>query len=217
MRLYFSVIAAAILLLASSANAALTWTATATASGGDINNMLDGDTLTIDITLRSDAEGVYGFGGAAYGYDPGSVILDGPNSYGAVNALNSICFGGMCFGGMTDQLAGNQPVVQGAEVQFFNGVSITAVTGTGAADEVSNVPGFAVGDGQFRLTFSVDATTTIQIGDGGSGDGAIGNGGLPLASNNTSVTVTVPEPTAIASSLAALGSVFAVVGLRRRP
>ncbi|MBJ22952.1 MAG: hypothetical protein CL933_26375, partial [Deltaproteobacteria bacterium] len=68
MRLYFSVIAAAILLLASSANAALTWTATATASGGDINNMLDGDTLTIDITLRSDAEGVYGFGGAAYGY-----------------------------------------------------------------------------------------------------------------------------------------------------
>jgi hypothetical protein len=216
MRLYFSVIAAAILLLASSANAALTWTATATASGGDINNMLDGDTLTIDITLRSDAA-VYGFGGAAYGYDPGSVTLDGANSYGAVNALNAMCFGGTCYGGMADQLAGHQPLVQGAEVQFFNGVSVTAINGTGAADEQSNVPGFAAGDGQFRLAFTVHSSSTIQIGDGGSGDGAIGNGGLPLASNNTSVTVTVPEPTAIASSLAALGSVFAVVGLRRRP
>ncbi len=196
MRLYFSVIAAAILLLASSANAALTWTATATASGGDINNMLDGDTLTIDITLRSDAEGVFGFGGAAYGYAPGSVTLDGPNSYGAPNVLNTICVPAAgCFGGMADQLAGNQPVLQGAEVQFFNGVSITAVTGTGAADEVSNVPGFAVGDGQFRLAFTVHASSTIQIGDGGSGDGAIGNGGASLASNNTSVAFSViPEP-----------------------
>ena len=196
MRLYFSVIAAAILLLASSANAALTWTATATASGGDINNMLDGDTLTIDITLRSDAEGVYGFGGAAYGYDPGSVTLDGANSYGAPNVLNTVCVPAAgCFGGMTDQLAGNQPVVQGAEVQFFNGVSITPVTGTGAADEQSNVPGFAVGDGQFRLAFTVHSSSTIQIGDGGSGDGAIGNGGASLASNNTSVAFSViPEP-----------------------
>ncbi|MBJ20284.1 MAG: hypothetical protein CL933_12815 [Deltaproteobacteria bacterium] len=185
-----------VVMFASAASAELTWTATATASGGDINNMTPGDTVTIDITLRSDAEGVYGFGGAAYGYDLESVTLDGANSYGAVNVLNTICVAGpMCFGGMTDQLAGNQPVVQGAEVQFFNGVSITPVTGTGAADEQSNVPGFAVGDGQFRLTFTVHANSTIQIGDGGSGDGAIGNGGASLASNNTSVAFSViPEP-----------------------
>ena len=185
-----------VVMFASAASAELTWTATATASGGDINNMTPGDTLTIDITLRSDAEGVFGFGGAAYGYDPGSVTLDGPNSYGAPNVLNTVCVAGpMCFGGMTDQLAGNQPVVQGAEVQFFNGVSITAVNGTGAADEQSNVPGFAVGDGQFRLAFTVHASSTIQIGDGGSGDGAIGDGGASLASNNTSVAFAViPEP-----------------------
>ncbi|MCP4906566.1 MAG: PEP-CTERM sorting domain-containing protein [bacterium] len=60
---------------------------------------------------------------------------------------------------------------------------------------MSNVPGFAVGDGQFRLAFTVHASSTIQIGDGGSGDGAIGNGGASLASNNTSVAFSViPEP-----------------------
>ena len=65
-----------IAILASSlspvaAQAAITWTVDATASGGDLNNMSSGDTLLIDITVRSDGEAVTSIGGSVYGFTVG--------------------------------------------------------------------------------------------------------------------------------------------------
>ena len=53
MRLFVSIIATAMFFAASAASAAVSYTVDATASGGDLNNMMPGDTLTLDITMRS--------------------------------------------------------------------------------------------------------------------------------------------------------------------
>ena len=56
MRLFTSLIAtAAILFSASTAFASATWSVSATASGGDLNAMAVGDTLTLDIKLETSA------------------------------------------------------------------------------------------------------------------------------------------------------------------
>jgi hypothetical protein len=107
----------------------------------------------------------------------------------------------------------------GILVQFATGASVTGVATTGTVDEgVDGVGGSA----QFQLVFTVpaaapDGSTTITLGSVPLyGNATIGAGGDILVTNNASVTLTVPEPAAIASSLAALGSVFGVVAIRRR-
>jgi len=201
-----------VVMSAFAASAEITWTVDATASGGDINNMTPGDTVTIDVTLRSDGVTIFGVGGAAYGYDLGAIAI-APGGLTSSSALNQVCVPSAgCFGGLesSQEIAQDGPT----EIQFFNAVSTTGSTFTGEIDE-GVVTGVS-GDPQFHLVFTVNETTSINIGDGGEGDGALGTGGLPLMSNNAVVNVTIPEPGAVVSSLAALGTAFAVVGFRRR-
>jgi hypothetical protein len=223
MRLFISVIAtAAMFLAAGAASAEATYSAVTTvASGNAITALAAGDVVTIDVTLRSDGELTLGIGGAATGYDPAVAAFTSGTATSSF--LNAICVPGAgCFGGI-DNLA-PAPLAQGTLsagilVQFATGVSTAGVANDGTIDEgVDGVGGSA----QFQLVFTVpaeapDGSTTITLGsDPAYGNATIGAGGVSLVTNNASVTLTVPEPAAIASSLAALGSVFGVVAIRRR-
>ena len=69
MRLSFSIIATAIFFASSTASAAVTSSVIANAEGGDIDNMSPGETVTLDIFIRSDGEAVFGLGASVFGYD----------------------------------------------------------------------------------------------------------------------------------------------------
>ncbi len=215
-----SLLLASVVMSASFANAAVTFTVDATASGGDLLEMQVGDTLTIDVTWRSDAdvsgETVFGIGAAVFGYAPGSLsLVEGTTS---LATLVFIATGpGTGFGGVdsTQALDERPDSANAIETQFFNGLSLVGTSETGEND-LGTLTGVA-GDAHAQLIFTVNASTDIGIGaDLDFGDAIVGDGGLLLVANNALITVIVPEPGAIASSLAALGSVFAVVGIRRR-
>ena len=217
-----SVIAAAAVAAfsAGTASADVTWTVAAS-STGDLNAAQAGDVITIDITLSSDGTAVFGLGGSIYGADigAGAVTLSGGTTSSA--ALVQFATGpGSGFGGLDSAQAIELDAAGGdAGIQFFNGVSISGTGATGAGD-ISPLTS-ATGGPQFQVIVEVasglaDGTYTLDVGAGHPTDGVIGNGGTALGSTEGSVVFTVPEPTTIASSLAAMGTVLGVVGLRRR-
>ena len=177
-----------------------------------------GDTVTIDVTLGSTG-GVFGLGVSAIDFDP---VVSFSSGTVPANVLNSICVApGTCFGGLPNTTAaasvGSANVPGLPEVQLFNGVSTVAVDGDGASDQ--GVITLTEGDPQFRIVFTAaeEGSTTIIIGANSAyGDNVVGAGGSLLNSTNAEITLTVPEPAAMASSLAALGSVLGVVAIRRR-
>ena len=68
-----------------------------------------------------------------------------------------------------------------------------------------------------QLVFTVNESVTFGVGTSADfADAVIGPGGVTLDVTNVLIAVTVPEPGTIVSSMAALASVFAVVGLRRK-
>jgi hypothetical protein len=72
------------------------------------------------------------------------------------------------------------------------------------------------GTAQFTLVFHAvgPGSTTLLIGGGSDLNGAVGPSGVI---NNDMISITVvPEPCAIAASLAGLGAVAGIVLLRRR-
>jgi hypothetical protein len=213
MRLFVSVIATtAMFFVASVAGAATTFTATASSSGGPLSALNPGDVVTIDIQLTSDGEALYGLGGSAVGYDASVAVFSTGTT--TASALNLVCLPAPtgCLGGLPNSTS--NPLTESSlnapglpEVQFFNGISVAPITGTGLLDEgYSGVAGTA----QFQLVFSAGAagTTTINLGANGAyGDNAIGAGGTTLASTNGAITITVvPEPgTAILMGLGLVG------------
>ena len=217
-----SVIAAAAVAAfsAGTASADVTWTVDAS-STGDLNAAQAGDVITIDITLRSDGISVFGVGGSIYGADigAGAVTLSGGTTSSA--ALVQFAQGpGTGFRGLdSTQLVALDPAGGSAGIQFFNGVSISGTPATGAAD-ISPLTS-APGGPQFQVVVEVasglaEGEYTLNVGAGHPTDGAVGNGGAALGTTEGSVVFTVPEPGTIASSLAAMGTVLGVVGLRRR-
>jgi hypothetical protein len=218
MKFRAALLASLILFTAQAALAVATFTASATSNGGPLTALDVGDVVTIDVTLRSDAD-VFGLGVSAVGYDPS--IASFTSGTIPANVLNAICSGGSCFGGLanttTSAAESTENVPNLPEVQLFNGVSTVAVSGTGATDE-GVITGVA-GDAQFQIVFTAAAegTTTISLGANTAyGDTVIGTGGAELGATNADVVLTVPEPATMASSLAALGSVLGVVAIRRR-
>jgi len=189
---------------ASFANAAVTFTVVATASGGDLLEMQVGDTLTIDVTMRSDAdvsgETVFAIGAAVFGYDPGSLTLVGGTTPAA--AMNQVVTGpGTGFGGLVST---QQPEEKSdIETQWFNGISTSGTPETGALD-ISPVDG-TIGGPHAQIIYTVNASTSFGVGadgaDGGFFDVIVGAGGVFLQANNAFVTIVVPEPGAVASSL----------------
>ena len=177
-----------IAILASSlspvaAQAAITWTVDATASGGDLNTMSPGDTLLIDITVRSDGEAVTSIGGSVYGFAVGDdAFLVGGLLAGQI--LSEICIPSVgCFNGLdnTAQIAAD-PAGGDAGVQILEALSlIGGITGTGEMD-----PGYdgVFGAPQFQVILSVVRSGTIYIGSNHSTDGVLGNGGISIISND---------------------------------
>jgi hypothetical protein len=215
-----SLLLASVVMSASFANAAVTFSVVATASGGDLLAMEVGDTLTLDVTWRSDAdvsgENVFAIGAAVFGYEPGSLsLVEGTTSTASLVQIATTPGAG--FGGLDSvQLPDERPDSANAiETQFFNGLSTTGTPATGAAD-LSPVDE-TIGGPQAQLIYTVNATTDFGVGASMEfGDAVVGDGGAFLDANNAMISIVVPEPGAVASSLAALGSVFAVIGIRRR-
>lgn len=191
MRLFVSTIATAIFFAASAASAAVTFNVTATPSGGDILNMNPGDTLTLDITMRSDGELLFAVGASVFGYAPGSLSLQSGQTASA--AFVQFATGpGTGFGGLDSAQIVEE--VGASETQFFNGVSIGGTPATGA-DDVSVVTD-AAGGPHARIIFVVNASTVLNVGASMDfGDAIVGNGGAFLTANNAVIeAVVVPEP-----------------------
>jgi len=182
---------------AGTASADVTWTVNAT-STGDLNSAQAGDVITIDITLTSDGTLTFGVGGSVYGADTSAVTLAGGTTSAA--ALVQFATGaGTGFGGLDSaQAVAIDPAGGDAGIQFFNGISIGGTPATGAAD-ISPITS-APGGPQFQVQVSVNAGLapgdyTLNVGANHATDGALGSGGVNLASTDGSVTFTVvPEP-----------------------
>ncbi len=205
----------------STANAAVTFTASTTVSSGNpLTALAPGDVVTIEVELRSDGEQAFGLGGAATGYD--SSLLEFTSGQTVTGALAAVCTGGSCFGGIDNSIVTIEESTAnplGPEVQFFNGVSTSGTTNTGDIDLGYNG---VEGDPQFQLVFTVpagagDGTFDLTLGALEEyGDALIITGGARGTSNNAVLTLTVPEPQAYAAGLVGIGSVILAIRMRRR-
>ena len=199
------------LLAASTSFASATWTVTATASGGDLNAMSIGDTLTLDVKLEMSAAGeMIAIAGSVNNYDTGVV---------SVNAGASTVASQLLFGTIIPSVGSFNGISN-----LESGVADTSNQGPGQEDTFLSVLGTsgAGGDGtaesaQFQIVYDViaDGTTTLRVGTFADYADAF-SGASDNVVDNTEVTITVPEPTSVAASLAGLASVFGVVAVRRR-
>ena len=214
-----TLLASLLVLWASAASATVTFTVIGT-SGTDPASMTIGDTVTVDVRIASDGTPTFGLGASAWDYD--EAVADFVSGDNVDTYLHETCIPDYgCFTGLTN-LAGGAAVEteispNGNRVQIANSADLAGISGTGADD-----PGLdgvvAGGDAQFRITFEAigDGDTTIQFGTGYQGDGIILAGGVNEAAVNDTVAISVPEAGQVAGSLAALGSVMALVAIRRR-
>ena len=151
------------LLAASGAQSAVTFSvASSVASGNALDELVIGDLVTFDITLRSDGEASYGIGASAFQWDPGRIQY--VSGAAAPSILNSICVSGDCFGGLPIGILGPQQFRDPGVVSFAQHLSLTPATGTGALDP-GVVTGIA-GDPQFRLVFEATSagSTLFEFG-----------------------------------------------------
>ena len=191
MRLFTSLIAtAAILFSASTAFASATWSVSATASGGDLNAMVVGDTLTLDIKLETSAAAeMIAIAGSVNNYDTGVVSVNAGASTVATELLFGVIIPGTgSFNGISN---------------LESGVSDTSNQGPGQEDTFLSVLGTSGegGDGtaeaaQFQIVYNVigAGSTTLSIGTFAAYADAY-SGASDNVVNNTSVAITVvPEP-----------------------
>ena len=211
MRLFTSLIAtAAILFSASTAFASATWTVTATASGGDLNAMAVDDTLTLDIKLETSAPlEMIAIAGSVNNYDTSVVSLNAGQTVPNQLLFEIIIPAVGSFNGITNLESGVRDTSNegsGQEDTFLSALSTSGSGGDGTAEAA-----------QFTIVYNVigNGTTTLRVGTFADYADAY-SGASDNIVNNTEVTITVPEPTSVAASLAGLASVFGVVAVRRR-
>ena len=211
MRLFTSLIAtAAILFSASTAFASATWTVSATASGGDLNAMASGDTLTLDIKLETSAPAeMIAIAGSVNNYDTSVVSLNAGQTVPNQLLFEIIIPAVGSFNGITNLESGVRDTSNegpGQEDTFLSALSTSGSGGDGTAEAA-----------QFTIVYNVigNGTTTLRVGTFADYADAY-SGASDNIVNNTEVTITVPEPTSVAASLAGLASVFGVVAVRRR-
>jgi len=197
MRLFTSLIAtAAILFSASTAFASATWSVSATASGGDLNAMAVGDTLTLDIKLETSAPlELVAIAGSVNNYDASVVSVNSGASTVAADLLYEIIiptvgsFNGVANleSGVSDTSA-QGVLVHGADAQedtFLSVLGTSGVGGNGTAEAA-----------QFQLVYDVigAGTTTLRVGTFADYADAF-SGASDNTVTNTGVTITVvPEP-----------------------
>ena len=199
------------------------------------------DTVTIDIFVDNiEGDGVSGLGALAFGFD--GVVIGFDTGEAASSFFNTkLKFGTLPDGGIGNVEGTDNGTVGSISIPRTLGASSIKPDGAvGFFNGVTTSPAFPGGDGTFdfgvdpagildgiltsaggihaQLTFSglSEGTTTISIGTDGINGALIDNLGMQQATSNTTVVITVPEPASAAMGLAAMASVFAVVGLRRR-
>ena len=204
------IVTLASLFAASTAFASSTWTVTATASGGDINAMAIGDTLTLAVKLETSAPlEMIATAGSVNNYDTAIVSLVAGQTV-PLNLLYGVIIPGAgSFNGITNLESGVRDTSNegpGQEDTFLSALSTSGSGGDGTAE-----------DPQFTIVYNVigTGTTTLRVGTFADYADAY-SGASDNIVNNTEVTITVPEPTSVAASLAGLASVFGVVAVRRR-
>ena len=212
------IVTLASLFAASTAFASSTWTVVATASGGDLNAMTIGDTLTLEVKLETSAAGeMIATAGSVNNHDTTIVSVNADASSvnnGPVTGPNQLLFatiipGVGSFNGITNLESGVRDTSNegpGQEDTFLSALSTSGSGGDGTAE-----------DPQFTIVYNVigEGTTTLRVGTFADYADAY-SGASDSIVNNAEVTITVPEPTSVAASLAGLASVFGVVAVRRR-
>ena len=202
MRLFISVLATtAMILSASTAFAAATWSvAASTSDGSPLDAVTQGAQIILDITLRTD-DFAFGIAGSVNDYDNAIVGLDAGASLISASVLNQVCIPGAgCFAGLTNQVGGAITFEErtntgpGPEAEFLAALGLAAAGGQGDVDP-GIVTGVA-GDPQFRIIYTAltPGTTTMQIGTYEEyQDGYTGT--VDSIANNTTLQITVvPEP-----------------------
>ena len=199
------------LFAASTSFASSTWTVVATASGGDLNAMAIGDTLTLEVKLETSAAAeMIATAGSVNNYDTSIVSVDAAGSTVAAQLLFGTIIPSVgSFNGITNLESGVRDTSNegpGQEDTFLSALSTSGSGGDGTAEAA-----------QFTIVYNVigNGTTTLRVGTFADYADAY-SGASDSIVNNTEVTITVPEPTSVAASLAGLASVFGVVAVRRR-
>lgn len=173
-----------------------------------------GESFTLDITLTTPVAEAQGLTIRVDGID--QAVLDFDTATLANASDPATPAGGGVFGALVELIPGfplvyqnfignvlTGPVDNGTNVLLFDGVTTSPTTGTGP--EV------------FTVTFDAIASGVVDLDIGAInafGDAYVSTSGTTTPF--TTVTVTVPEPGAMAASVAALGSVLGVVATRRR-
>ena len=235
MRLFTSVLASVAMLVATSASALnFDVISASSASGNALNALVPGDVVTINIRMSNPAAvAIFGVGGGAQGWDQSiAALTSGEVGLGKYFCTNVACTLGLDNAVVfpnSDENTGNFLVVPsdrqtvagvGNYIPMVQSVSTTGRAGTGARDP--GIDGVVDGgDAQFRFVFTAIANGDTSITIGTNDNPTLGNvivlaGGASVLGTNAVLNITVPEPGAVAAGLAALGSVGAVVGLRRR-
>jgi len=216
MRFFISILATvAMLAVAPSAFAALTYTtSTTTSDGSPLTAVTPGAQITIDITMRT-SDFALGLAGSVNDYDGTVVALNTGASSIADRLFVSVCYTAdpaSCFNGLTNGITtfseSFNSVAGGLEAEFFSVVGLTVALGQG--DQDTGVSGVQDGGPQMQIVFdaigAAGSSTTIDIGTFDLYQDAY-SGTVDSISNNTSVTITiVPEPgTALLMGLGLLG------------
>jgi len=223
-------VVAATLGMAMPALAGVTYTVNASMSDqSPLSAATPNQQLILDITVRTD-DNALGVAGSVNDYDNTVIQLDAAGSSLNGYAFAQFCFPSAgCLNGLVNQVGtaitfGETTIASanggqgGVEAEFLAALGLSAAGGNGSIDE--GVITTVTGDPQFRVVYNVigatGTTTTLQVGTFAEYlDGYTGTVDS-VVTNAPNITITVPEPSAIASSAAALASIFGVVVVRRR-
>lgn len=201
MRMFYGLMAGlSTLLVASVASAALT--VTVNAPGG--TTYAPGETVTLDITVSTTAAEALALGLRAANYD-NTILTSGSATVLPASIFNfspSVPIGGLSNSASGDEQAPLPGVRAGTSINLFQGVATSPAAGAGPDS--------------FQVQFTAGAAGTTTVDIGAFGDYSDTYLGGDDVANNTSITITVPEPASVLSAFAALGAVAGVVRVRRR-
>ena len=200
------------LLAASTSFASSTWTVTATTGDGSpLSAVTPGTTLTLEVKLTTSAPlEMIATAGSVNNYDTAVLSVDAAASTVAADLLFETIIPTVgSFNGISNLESGVADTSEqgpGQEDTFLSVLGTAGAGGDGTAE-----------DAQFTIVYNVigAGTTTLRVGTFADYADAY-SGASDNVLNNTEVTITVPEPTSVAASLAGLASVFGVVAVRRR-
>ena len=164
-------------------------------------------------------------GASAYDYNEAVVDFETGTGRASRSFFTQFCGGpDNCFGGLDQadnaffnrlDLVESEIGTNGNRVQIVNAAALSATTQDGSNDQgwdgTTETPDVVV-----TFTGVAEGTTEIVVGTGYQGDGVVVPGGSVVQATGDSITITVPEPGAVAASVGALGTLLGVIGIRRR-